>query len=202
MRPGEADAAIFAATIDELQRAGAGAGALAPGSAFPDFLLPDAEGRLVERADLIAQGPAVITFYSGAWCRSSAAALDRLRAAVSDVEGAGATLTAIAPETAGRALDTKERHNLNFRVMTDVDHGLAMACGLVFRIPWPYRRLLRQKGVDLADRQGNAGLFLSLPAAFVLDQEGIVRWSFLDVDIRNRADPADLLAAVRALEPI
>jgi peroxiredoxin len=200
MTSGEADAKIFSTTVDEMRRAGAGAHALSPGSAFPDFLLPDAEGRLVERADLIGNGPAVVTFYCGDWCRSSAAALDRLQAAACDLEAAGASLTAIAPETAGRALAMKQHHCLDFRVLTDVDHGLAMACGLVFRIPQSYRGLLRQRGVDLADRQGNAGLFLSLPAAFVLDQEGIVRWSFIDLDLRNRADPADLVAAVRALE--
>ncbi len=198
----EADARALAATFAEMRQAGAGAHALSTGNIFPDFLLPDAEGRLVERADLIADGPAVVTFYSGDWCPASTGALDRLQTALHDVRAAGATLTAIAPETAGRALATKERHCLDFRLLTDVDHGLAMACGVAFRIPQPYRALLRQRGVDLADRQGHAGLLLPLSSAFVLDRAGIVRWSFVDVDLRRRADPADLIAAVLALGPI
>jgi peroxiredoxin len=195
----EADAGAFAATIEEMRRAGAGAHALRVGEPFPDFLLPDAEGRLVERADLIAEGPAVITFYRGDWCPTCTEALGKLEHAAREVEAAGATLTAVAPETAGRALAAKTHYRLGFRVLADVDHGLAMACGLAFRVPLPYRGLLRRAGVDLAERQGNAGWFLPLPATFVLDRAGIVRWSFVDVDFSKRASPAEVVAAIRAL---
>jgi peroxiredoxin len=197
----EADANAVAATVEEMRRSGAGAHALKVGDVFPDFLLPDAEGRLVERADLIAEGPAVVTFYRGDWCRTCTEALAQLEAAAGEVQAAGATLTAIAPETAGRALAAKQHHCLGFRLLADVDHGLAMACGLAFRVPQPYRGLLRRAGVDLAERQGNAGWFLPLPATFVLDRAGIVHWSFVNLDFGKRADPAEIVAAIRSLPP-
>jgi peroxiredoxin len=197
----EADANAVAATVEEMRRSGAGAHALKVGDVFPDFLLPDAEGRLVERADLIAEGPAVVTFYRGDWCRTCTEALAQLEAAAGEVQAAGATLTAIAPETAGRALAAKQHHCLGFRLLADVDHGLAMACGLAFRVPQPYRGLLRRAGVDLAERQGNAGWFLPLPATFVLNQAGIVHWSFVNLDFGKRADPAEIVAAIRSLPP-
>jgi peroxiredoxin len=205
MTTGEADlddaaeAEAYRATIEELRLAGAGANTLRAGDRFPDFLLPDAEGRLVDRAELIAQGPAVVSFYRGDWCPTCVDALARLEAAARDVAAEGATLTAIAPETAGRALAAKRRLRLGYRVLADVDHELAVACGLAFRVPQPYRTLLRRAGVDLAERQGNAGWLLPLPASFVLDGSGIVRWSFLDLDFRRRADPADIVAALRGL---
>ena len=74
-----------------------------------------------------------------------------------------------------------------------------MACGVVFRAPEPYRRLLLSRGVDLAERQGHAGWFLPVPATFVLDRRGIVRWAFLDVDFTRRAEPDDILAALTGL---
>jgi peroxiredoxin len=198
-RPDAAEAAAYVATIEELRRVGAGAHALRIGDRFPDFLLPDAEGRLVERSDLTAAGPAVVSFYRGDWCPNCVDALARLEAAAREVAEAGATLTAIAPETAGRALAAKQRLRLGYRVLADVDHGLALACGLAFRVPQPYRGLLRRGGVDLAERQGNAGWLLPLPATFVLDGAGMVRWSFLDLDFRKRAEPAAIVAAIRDL---
>lgn len=198
--PDAAEAAVYVATIEELRRVGAGAHALRVGDQFPNFLLPDAEGRLIERAELTATGPAVVSFYRGDWCPNCVDTLVRLEAAAREVAAAGATLTAIAPETAGRALAAKRRLGLEYRVLADVDHGLALACGLAIRVPQPYRGLLRRDGVDLAERQGNAGWLLPLPATYVLDGAGIVRWSFLDLDFRKRADPGEIITAVRDLK--
>ena len=37
------------------------------GDAAPDFTLPNTSGELVSLSGLLAQGPAVVTFYRGAW---------------------------------------------------------------------------------------------------------------------------------------
>jgi peroxiredoxin len=188
-----------AVTLAELRRTGAAAHALGAGQPFPDFLLPDAEGRLVDRDDLLAAGPAVVTFFRGDWCPYCRASLDSLEAALPDVEAAGATLAAVTPETGGRALGAKRRHRARYRVLADVDHGLATACGVAFRAPAAYRALLLRGGVDLAERQGNAAWFLPVPATFVLDRAGVVRWSFVDLDFTHRAEPAEMVAALRSL---
>lgn len=188
-----------AASLAELRRTGAAAAALGLGETFPDFLLPDAEGQLVERADLLAQGPAVVTFFRGDWCPYCRIALDALEAALPQIEAAGARLAAVTPETGGRALDAKRRHRAHYRVLADVDHGLAMACGIAFRAPAAYRALLLRGGIDLAERQGNAAWFLPVPASFVLDRAGVVRWRFVELDFTRRAEPDEVLAALRAL---
>jgi peroxiredoxin len=41
-----------------------------PGDVMPTFVLPDETGRLVSLKDLLAQGPAVVTFHRGHWCPS------------------------------------------------------------------------------------------------------------------------------------
>ena len=56
-----------------------------------------------------------------------------------------------------------------------------------------------QRGVDLAERQGHEGWFLPVPATFVVDRGGVVRWAFMDVDFTHRAEPDDILAALAAL---
>ncbi len=185
----------------ELRRTDFLSHALATGTAFPDFLLPDAQGHLVSRNDLLARGPLVVTFFRGTWCPYCALTFDALREALPRIEALGASLAAVTPETGGRALELRERHGAGFPVLSDVDHGLAMACGVVFRTPEPYRRLLASCGVDLADRQGNAAWLLPVPATFVTDRRGVVRWRFLDLDFTHRAEPDDVVAALAALPP-
>lgn len=192
--------AAVAATIAALRRGGIGDHALRPGDAFPDFLLPDIEGHLVELADLTRQGPFALTFFRGPWCPYCTASLRANLAALPAIRAAGGHLVAVTPETGGRALmPGAEPPKESLRVLSDVDHGLALACGIAFRTPNPYRNLLLGSGLDLADRQGNAAWFLPVPAFFVVDREGVVRWSFVDIDFTRRAEPHDVVAALRAL---
>ncbi len=195
----EEEAALMAATLDELRRTGAADHALRVGEAFPDFLLPEAEGRLVELADLLAAGPAVLTFFRGDWCPFCRAALDALEAALPEIRAAGGSLAAVMPETGGRALDAKRRRRLGYRILADVDNGLAMACGIAFRVPGAYRAAMDEAGIDLGVRQGNAAWFLPVPATFVIDRDGVLRWSFVELDFSRRAQPAAILAALRGL---
>jgi peroxiredoxin len=186
------------ATFGELLRRGTGEAALRAGDEFPDFLLPDAEGRLVSRDELLAGGPAAITFFRGEWCPYCCMALDALEAALPRIVAAGGTLAAITPETGGRALAAKQAVRASYRVLVDVDHGLAAGCGLAFRVPEPYRRILMGFGLDLAVHQGNEAWLLPVPATFVVGRDARVTWAFVDADFTRRAEPDDVVAALLA----
>src|SRR5271156_2735255 len=54
--------------VAELYAAGVEDRILPVGSKAPEFTLPDAAGRLVHSADLLALGPLVINFFRGRWC--------------------------------------------------------------------------------------------------------------------------------------
>lgn len=187
------------ATLAELKRTGVARRALAPGSNFPPFLLPDTEGRLVGLSDLLAGGPAVVTFFRGTWCPYCSATLDALREAMPEIEAVGGTLAAVTPETGGRALEAKLRHGASYRILADVDHGLAAACGVAFRVPEPYRRLLMAAGLNLTERQGNGAWLLPMPAAFVLRPSGKIAWAFVDPDFTRRAEPAEMIAVLHRI---
>ncbi len=185
--------------VAELAAGGVGAMALAVGERFPDIVLPNAEGELVAISDLWSSGPVVVTFFRGIWCPYCRLMLDALVAALPAIEAAGASLVGITPETGGLALTTKRNHGAAFEVLSDVDCGLGLDCGVVFRTPDIYRMLLLKYGGDLAPRHGNDAWFLPLPAVFVLERGGIVRWRFLSVDFTDQAEPDAILAALQTL---
>jgi peroxiredoxin len=192
--------AAYEAMLVELRRTPFLDQALQVGEVFPDFLLPNAAGQLICREDLLGRGPLVVTFFRGTWCPYCAIQLAALEEALPAIAALGANLIAISPETGGRAAEAKARHGAHYDILADVDQGLGMACGVVFRAPEPYRAVLLSRGVDLAERQGHAGWFLPVPATFVIDTSGIVLWAFMDVDFTRRAEPDDILAALAALK--
>jgi peroxiredoxin len=185
--------------VDQLQRADSGDNALKPGDTMPAFVLPNAEGRLVSSDEMLAQGALVISFFRGDWCPYCRAMLQAYEAALPAIVAAGGRLVAITPDTGGKPSSAKHAHGLHFEVLSDPDSAVALQFGVMFRAPDAYRALLESRGIDLADRHGNPGWFIPIPATFVVDRAGMVRHAFTDVDFTYRAEPDAIVAALRSL---
>jgi thiol-disulfide isomerase/thioredoxin len=80
---------------------------LGEGAEFPDFVLPNAEGRLISLRETLARGPVVLSFFRGEWCPFCRLMLAALTEALPEIEAEGATLLALTPETGGLALTMK-----------------------------------------------------------------------------------------------
>lgn len=64
--PAEARA-IMQQSTEDLRRSGILERVVKAGSRAPGFTLPDTEGRPVALQDVLARGPAVLSFYRGRW---------------------------------------------------------------------------------------------------------------------------------------
>nr|UXE45899.1 hypothetical protein Hi04_10k_c5418_00022 [uncultured bacterium] len=185
--------------LSRLGRAETGEQALRPGNAMPSFVLPDAEGRLVASDELLAKGPLVVNFFRGNWCPYCLKMLKALEAALPQLEAAGGQLVAITPDTGRHLTDTKRVQRLSYEILSDVDGAVGLLFGVLFRAPAAYREVLAGYGIDLAERHGNEGGFIPLPATFVVDRGGVVRYAFVDIDFTRRAEPADVVAVLAKL---
>ena len=173
--------------------------ALREGERMREFLLPNTEGRLVHSNDLLAAGPLVVTFFRGEWCPFCSATLDKLEASLPALTQAGGTLVARTPETGGLALRMKRAHGRRYERLADVDLAIAMAFGIVFKTPPLYAALLARRGVHLAERSGNPAWLLPVPAAFLVRRDGVIARAWVNVDVTRRAEPDDIMAALRTL---
>ncbi len=191
--------AAYQEILLKLNRAGFLSGIAQTGAMFPDFVLPSAEGRLVALADQLARGPVVLSFFRGEWCPFCKLALDALAEALPRIEDAGASLLALTPETGGLPLSMKNRHGALFEVLADVDFGVGLSVGVVFKIPKLYRARLDASGLNFPQRHGNAAWCLPVPATFIIAPDGRIAWRFVDVDFTHRAEPDDILAALRGM---
>ena len=173
--------------------------ALQVGDRAPAFLLPSAEGRLVASADLLAKGPLAVSFFRGGWCPYCELTMHEMHEALPDIAAAGGSFVAIWPETGGLARRIKRERGLGFDLLVDVDNGVAMQFGIVFRMPDLYRQLLVDHGVDLTQRHGNAAWMLPVPATYVIAPDGLIGYAFVDGDFTNRAEPDAIIRALKEL---
>jgi len=168
---------------------GAADDALAVGDTLPEFMLPNAEGRLVRSSDLLGKGPLVVSFYRGMWCPYCSSELNALADVAPLLAAKGAGVVAITPEVGGVALKTKQERNLEFEILCDIDNGVAMECGLMYRIPDDIQPSYLKMNVRLPVIYGNDSWMLPMPATYVLDRNGVVAHAYVNPDYRDRLDP-------------
>jgi peroxiredoxin len=185
--------------VNQLGRAETAGRALKVGDVMPSFVLPNAEGRLVFSDDLLRQGPLVVNLFRGNWCPFCRRTLEALETALPGIEGTGGHLVALTPDTGSHFAETRRRHGLTYEILSDVDGAVGLQFGVMFRAPQRYRELLEGLGVDLEERHGNASWFIPMPATFVVDQSGVIRYAFVNVDFTRRAEPDEIIGVLRGL---
>ncbi len=189
------------AGVAEIEASQAAPG-LAVGDRAPDFTLPDALGRPVSLADLLAEGPVVTVFYRGEWCPYCNLQLHALQAALPAIRELGASLVAISPQAPDHSLSLTEKHALAFPVLSDLDQKVIRSYRVQFTLGGDLEELLvNDFQKDPADQNADHSRSLPVPAVFVIDQDSIVRAVFVSADWRIRAEPADIIAGLRALQP-
>lgn len=185
--------------IHTLAREGFYEGVMREGISFPDFVLPNAGGRLVTLDERLAHGPVVLGFFRGAWCPFCTLILEALAAAMPRIEAKGATLLALTPDTGTLPAALQARHENRFEVLCDVDFGVGLQAGVVYKIPPLYRANLVSAKLDMSLRHGNAAWCLPVPAIFVIRPDRIIAWRFVDVDFTKWPEPDEIINALNGL---
>ncbi|MEU9453320.1 peroxiredoxin-like family protein [Streptomyces sp. NPDC048277] len=183
----------------ELADSGQAGRARGVGDRAPRFTLPSATGAALALDDLLAEGPVVLTFYRGAWCPYCNLALRALQQRHVDITARGARLVAVSPQIPDESLTLAEKHGLAFDVLSDLGSDTAQQYGLAFDLPDDLAAVYDKLGFDLQRVNDGHPRTLPLPATYVIDRDGVIRWAFVDTDYTARAEPADVIAALDAL---
>lgn len=192
-------ARVYDEGVETVRKTGIELDAKNVGDTAPGFSLPNATGQTVRLAELLEDGPVVLTWYRGGWCPYCNIALRDLQERLPEFERLGATLVAVSPELPDKSLDTQEKNELEFVVLSDEGNRVAGAYGIAFKLPEPVVDKFRGR-LDIPAYNGDESWSLPLAATYVIDRSGTIRWAFVDADYRNRAEPADVLEALRDLE--
>jgi peroxiredoxin len=169
------------------------------GDAAPDATLPDALGNPVRLPDLWKRGPLVVIFYRGGWCPYCNLELRAWQQRLGDLQRIGASLVAISPQTPDNSMSTAEKNALAYPVLSDSNLEAAHGFNIAFTLPPELIDLYGSLGNDLPVFNGNGQWVLPVPATFVIDTEGRIRFAHIEADYRERAEPADVITFIESL---
>lgn len=190
--------AVSERAVAELFASGIEEKILPAGAIAPEFTLPDASGRPVRSADLLALGPLVLNFYRGRWCAYCVTELEAWRDLYPTLRESGALLAAIGPQTGRQSDFMVGQHGLPFPVLTDPGCALAEQFGLAYTIPEYHRTYFRSILVNIPFVNGDQSWRLILPATYVLARDRRVLFARAYADFRVRPEPDEVLAAALA----
>lgn len=170
--------------------------ALKVGDKAPDFELSNAVNQRIKLSTLIKDGPVVLTWYRGGWCPYCNIQLQSMQRFLPQFKELGARLVALSPELPDKSLSTIEKNALVFEVLTDYNNEVARSFHITFT--------LNDELVEIYDNfhklesyNGITTNELPVPATYVIGTNGIIRYAFVDTDYRKRAEPEDILTALK-----
>lgn len=177
--------------IESVENSGIVTTAKQVGDAAPDFTLTNALGESVSLSDYLKKGKVVLTWYRGGWCPYCNLTLHELQQELPNFKANGATLIALTPELPDESISTAEKNDLQFEVLSDLGNIVAKEYGIVFKLTQEVAEMYNQS-FELNNHNGDESNELPLAATYIINEEGIIEYAFLDADYRNRAEPSEL----------
>ena len=172
--------------------------ALQIGAKVENFSLVNHNGESIELNDLLNKGPVIVSFYRGGWCPYCNLELKALNDYLAQFKTQSAQLIAISPQLSDETLSTTQKNELDFDVLSDVSNKVAEQFGLLFTLDERIQALYTQFGIDFEHYYGDKSFKLPLPATYVINQEGVITYAFLNEDYTLRAEPIDIMAALES----
>lgn len=171
------------------------------GDRVPPFDINHPEKGRLSSAELLDNGPLIITFYRGLWCPYCQRDLLGVEDAFPGFRKANASVMAIT-----RGLNSQVRDALgrtiyvSFPIVDDTDGLLAEKFGL----RWSANDadlIDAEMGTDLVTLQGTGPWILPLQARYLIRQDRIIAFADVVFDYDQRIEPAAVLGALSRLEP-
>jgi peroxiredoxin len=193
------DRKASAQALQEIESAMANPG-LNVGEVAPDFTLPDANGKPVHLAELLKNGPVVLTFYRGAWCPYCSLQLAALKETMPRIESLGAQLVAVTPQKQEFSRQQVKKSQFPFPILSDQESTVMKSYKLYFELPEQLKEVYMQRfQFDLAEYNGQGRYVLPVPGTFVINTDGRIVAADARADFTQRMEPADIIAALEKI---
>ena len=141
-------------------------------------------------------------FYRGGWCKYCNIQLKAYAEKLGAFRAQGATILALSVDTVESSAESVRDKALGFELLSNPDASILDLYHVRYQVPEELARLYQEKyGIDLEKASGRTDRVIAVPATFVIDQQGTIRYAHANEDYRVRPDPEEILDIVRGLAP-
>jgi peroxiredoxin len=173
---------------------------LAVGSPAPLFSALDADSLEYSLQEALSEGPVVMIFFRGYWCPVCNRHLSKVQDSLVHIYERGASVIAVSPEKPVYLQMTREKTGSEFRLLYDKAYKISDAYDVAF-LPtrWQLRRYNTFMGANLMESHSDDSQRLPIPATYIINTDGRIKWRQFDRDYHNRSMVSDIVAALKEL---
>jgi peroxiredoxin len=159
---------------------------LRTGDKAPLFQGTDQFGGKFDLTQQLAEGPVVLIFYRGHWCKYCNQHLEQLSDSIRYIVDKGATVVTVTPEKMEFIDETSERFQGSFRIISDEQMKIMNAYQVSFKVDGMTNAKYKIWGIDLDTFNWGNGNNLPVPATYIIGEDGRIRFSFYNRDYKKR----------------
>ena len=178
---------------------------LRTGQQAPSFVVRSADNEKFAFNPESLVRPVVIIVFRGGWCPYCNMHLSELRTVVPEISALGIDVLFLSGDRpdllyASLATDTQEAiGDLDYRIYSDADVQAAIALGIAFRASDRTINRRHEKSQDIGESSMERHGLLPVPAVFVIDKSGLIRFVFVESNYKVRLPADELLTIAQEL---
>lgn len=170
---------------------------LAVGTQAPTFSVRTAQGQVRNFDAKTFQKLTVLIFYRGGWCPYCNRHLGALKRVEPDIRKLGFDLMFLSADRPERLYASLSEPDIHYTLLSDAEMTASRAFGVAYHLDDAALAKYGEYGVDLEAASGQKHHELPVPAVFIVDTRGVIRFVYANPDYTVRIRPDELLAAAR-----
>lgn len=167
------------------------------GDKIPTIILNDYSGNVIELNKLFPFKPTILIYYRGIWCMYCNQQIAQIKEISQELQDMGYQLIAVSADKPEKVFEMKEKYEIGFTLLSDTSMSGAKSLGIAYDGKSIYQDML----LVLEENSGTNNHILPVPSIFIINQEGIIQFEYINPNFKVRISPELLLTAAKvALE--
>ncbi len=165
------------------------------GDKAPLFNLKDNAGKAIDLKKILKENKSVVLFfYRGQWCPHCNKHIKNLQDSLQLLSAKGAYVIGVSPETSAGIDKTIAKTKASFSIISDRDYKLMKAYKVDYVMEPGLADRYKKGGLDVAMANGQTDYVLPVPATYIINKDGKIKYVFFDKDYKKRPSVKNLTA--------
>ncbi len=171
---------------------------LMPGMKAPAFELRTADDQAFAFEPDAMERPVVVTFFRGGWCPYCNLHLSEMRHAEVRLKELGFDVWFVSMDRPAILVESLDEPDIGYTLLSDTGLTASRGFGIAFRLDDDMYERYKGFGVDLEETSGEDHHVLPAPATFIIGQDGVINFAYVNPSYDVRLAPEVLVAAAEA----
>lgn len=169
-----------------------------------DIKVTTIEGKQMPLGDVLNNKKTILFFYRGGWCPFCNTQMGQLKKIENNLNQLGFQLIGISTDNEQDLQKSIGKHQLGYQLLADFNSVTSQAFGLAYyasqKVTDRYLAKMNLKNPLQKNSAGDERLVLPVPAIYVIDDQGLVQFNYVNPNYKVRLHEALLLKAAELVK--